>query len=80
MHNNPLPDTGFCRERQILGDPNASPPVPPILPISRSAWWEGVRAGRYPKPVKLGPKTTVWRVEDIRALLDRVSAGEGATA
>lgn len=78
MHQ--LPQTGFCRERQILGDLKASPPVPPILPISRSAWWGGIRAGRYPKPVKLGPKTTVWRVEDIRALLERVSAGEGATA
>ncbi|HXD35423.1 MAG TPA: AlpA family phage regulatory protein, partial [Rhodanobacter sp.] len=33
-------------------------------------WWNGVRSGRFPKPVKLGPRTTAWRVEDIRALID----------
>lgn len=41
-----------------------------LIPISRSAWWEGCRTGRYPKPVKLGPRTTVWRVEDIRAFIE----------
>jgi len=40
-----------------------------LLPISRSTWLNGVREGKFPKPVKLGPKTTVWRVEDIRALI-----------
>lgn len=40
-----------------------------LLPISRSTWLQGVRTGKFPKPVKLGPKTTVWRVEDIRALI-----------
>src|SRR5689334_4329200 len=42
------------------------------LPISRSAWWAGVSAGRFPKPVKLGPRITAWRADDIRALLDGV--------
>jgi len=27
-------------------------------------------SGRYPKPVKLGPRTTAWRVSDIRALIE----------
>lgn len=40
-----------------------------LLPISRSTWLNGVRSGKFPKPVKLGPRTTVWRVEDIRALI-----------
>ena len=30
----------------------------------------GVKSGRYPLPVKLGPRITAWRVEDIRALID----------
>ena len=30
----------------------------------------------YPKPVKLGPRTTAWRVEDIRELIERLSNGE----
>jgi len=66
---NQLPETGFARLRQIVGDQKASPPLPPIVPVSRSSWWAGVRSGKYPKPIKLGPRTTVWRVEDIRALI-----------
>jgi predicted DNA-binding transcriptional regulator AlpA len=30
-----------------------------------------VKSGRFPQPVKLGPRITAWRVEDIRALIDR---------
>lgn len=63
-----LPETGFLRLPQIIGDPKADPPIPPIIPVSKSSWWEGVKSGRYPKPVKLGPRTTVWAVEAIRAL------------
>ena len=44
-----------------------------IVPISKSAWWEGCRTGRYPKPIKLGPRTTVWRAEDITAFINRVN-------
>jgi len=40
------------------------------LPISKSSWWAGVKAGRYPAPVKLGPRITAWRVEDILALME----------
>jgi len=57
-----LPETGFLRLSGIL------PPKGPI-PVSKSTWWQGVKAGRFPKPVKLGPRITVWRVEDIRALI-----------
>lgn len=69
----PLPAAGFLRLPQIVGDPEAVPPIPPVYPISRSSWWAGVKEGRYPKPVKLGPRTTAWRVEDIRALIERVA-------
>lgn len=68
-----LPETGFLRLRQIIGDPKADPPVPAIIPVKKSCWWEGVRTGRFPKPVKLGPRVTVWRVQDIRALIASVS-------
>lgn len=39
------------------------------VPIGRSTWWEGVKSGRFPQPIKLGPRITVWREEDIEALL-----------
>jgi prophage regulatory protein len=68
-----LPETGFLRLRQIIGDPKADPPVLAIIPVKKSCWWEGVRTGRFPKPVKLGPRVTVWRVQDIRALIASVS-------
>ena len=44
-----IPSFGFLRLPQILT----------IFPISRSAWWEGCRTGRYPKPIKLAPRTTM---------------------
>lgn len=68
-----LPQTGYLRLSQILGQPATpkSPAIPALIPISKSTWWAGVRSGRYPKPVKLGDRITAWRVEDIRALIER---------
>lgn len=68
-----IPATGFLRDRQIVGDPKADPPIPAILPIGRSTWWAGVRSGRFPQPVKLGPRTTAWRASEIRDLVERLS-------
>jgi predicted DNA-binding transcriptional regulator AlpA len=56
-----LPETGFVRLPQILT----------LIPISRSAWWAGIRKGKFPQGIKLGSKTTVWRAEDIRHLIER---------
>ena len=69
-----LPETGFLRLRLLIGDPKADPPVPPLIPVSRSTWWAGVASERFPQSLKLGPKTTVWRVEDIRSLISNVEA------
>ena len=49
------------------------PQVLNLIPVSRSAWWAGCKNGRYPKPVKIGPRTTAWRAEDIKALLRKLS-------
>ena len=68
-----LPEVGYVRLAQIIGNAKARPPIPPIIPVGKTSWWAGVRAGRYPKPVRLGPRTTAWRVEDIRALIDRTT-------
>jgi len=58
-----LPAVGYVRLPLILE----------IFPISKSTWWEGCRSGVFPKPVKLGPRTSAWRVEDIRALMERIN-------
>jgi predicted DNA-binding transcriptional regulator AlpA len=70
MTNNPLPQTGYVRLTQIIGKPLADPPIPAVIPVSKSTWWQGVKTGRFPKPIKIGPRITVWRVEDIRALIE----------
>ena len=41
------------------------------LPISKAAWWQGVAEGRFPQPIKLGPKTTCWRESEILALINK---------
>lgn len=61
---------GFLRLPQIIGKPTANPPIPPIIPVSATSWWNGVKSGKYPKPIKLGPKTTVWRASEVLALVN----------
>ncbi len=58
----PSPPAGFLREPQVLA----------LFPIGRTTWWRGVKEGRYPQPVKLGPRTTAWRRSDIDALLAKL--------
>lgn len=60
----------FLRINEIIG------PSGP-LPISRSSWWAGVKSGRYPKLVKLGPRITAWRASEIRELIENFK-GEAA--
>lgn len=61
-----LPAEGYVRLKQILG------PEGPV-PVGKSTWYAGVKSGRFPQPVKLGPRTTAWRVADIRALFSSKS-------
>ncbi len=59
-----LPQTGFLRLPEILR----------FIPIGKSTWWAKVKSGEFPKPCKLGKRTTAWRAEDIKALIDSFSA------
>lgn len=47
-----------------------------IVPVSRSAWYEGVKTGKFPPPIKLGPKTPAWRPRDIHKLIDSLTPTE----
>ncbi|NBX53262.1 MAG: AlpA family phage regulatory protein [Proteobacteria bacterium] len=60
-----LPETGFLRLPAILQ----------IFPIGKSTWWAGVKNGKYPKPIKLSKRTTAWRVEDIKNLIEGYKKG-----
>jgi prophage regulatory protein len=55
-----MPATGYMRQSQL---------IPAIFPFSSATLWRMVKAGTFPQPVKLGPRITAWRVEDIRELL-----------
>lgn len=61
-----LPETGFIRLPQILC----------LIPIGKSTWWAWVASGKAPAGIKLGRKTTAWKVEDIRQFLQKLSGGE----
>lgn len=100
MTKNRLPETGFLKERQILGQrevtkeeaeqnrreaaeaiergkkPNRKPKrprsaIPPIVPVSKTTWWDGIRSGRFPAPEHIrGGRGAFWRVERIRELIE----------
>lgn len=64
--NPKLPQTGFLRLPDVLK----------IIPVGKSTWWAGIQTGRFPKGVKLGPRTTAWRCEDIRQLLNDLNSND----
>jgi predicted DNA-binding transcriptional regulator AlpA len=66
-HDIEFPKSGFVRLASILA-PNGP------IPVSKSTWWEGVKSGRFPSPLKLGPRITVWRAEDIHELIAKGAA------
>lgn len=55
-----LPKEGYVRLPQVLA----------VIPVCKSTWWAGVKSGKFPKPVKLGPRTTAWKVNDLRSLIE----------
>ncbi|MBN4073305.1 AlpA family phage regulatory protein [Mariprofundus ferrooxydans] len=64
--NKIIPSIGFMRLPAVLA----------VYPVSKTTWWAGVKSGRYPQSIKLGPKTTAWRVSDIVRLIDKMSGGD----
>lgn len=54
-----LPPEGFVRLPVVLA----------VLGIGKTSFLARIREGKYPKPVKLGPRISAWRVEDIRAII-----------
>jgi predicted DNA-binding transcriptional regulator AlpA len=57
-----IPEIGFLKLAQVLG----------LIPLGRTSWLNGVKSGKYPKPVKIGARSVAWKVEDVRALVERL--------
>jgi len=53
-----LPDNAIIRLPDVLR----------LYPVSKSHWWQGIKDGKYPQPVKLGLRARGWRIGDILAL------------
>ena len=64
-HNNKytFPETGFVRLKDVLK----------VIPLGKSCWFEGVKSGRFPKPVQLSARCTAWRAADIQGLIESIS-------
>ena len=69
-----LPETGFLTLSQICRVRNSNQDTAPLIPISDKTWYERVKKGVYPKPIKHG-KSSFYRVEDIRKLLLDIESG-----
>lgn len=54
------PVSGFLRLEQVLQ----------LIPVSKATWWNGCRTGQFPKPYKLAPRVTAWKVSDIQNCID----------
>lgn len=81
MSKHSLPETGFLKLSQIIGQKAEQGKykrdrevIPALIPVSRGTWLAGVKTGKYPQPVKLGERSVAWRVEDIQALIDELGA------
>ena len=68
---NRISEDSFYRLKQIVGDKKNE--ILPFIPVSPSTWWLGVKSGRYPKPIKLSEKVTVWRGSDLLDLVEGVN-------
>lgn len=44
------------------------------IPISKSSWFAGIKAGRYPKGYRLGVRVTVWRSDEIDRLINECAS------
>ena len=61
-----LPDSAYIRDSQLVQSPKR-PGVPAPLPFSAPTLWRKVKAGTFPKPVKLSERVTGFQVGAVRA-------------
>lgn len=70
---NSRPDVRLLRLDQIIGVGNP-------IPISRSAFYAGVRKGVYPKPYKPSARTSLWKAHEIQAAIEALRTADGGAA
>ena len=68
----------WLRLDEIVGDRSASPPIEPIIPVSRSTIYRLIAAGRFPAPVKPLPTISLWSRDEVRLALRKWGQDENA--
>lgn len=53
--------TGFLREKHVLQ----------LVPVAHSTLWAWVREGKFPAPLKLSDRITVWRSSDVQSFISQ---------
>lgn len=56
-----LKERSFLREKHVRQ----------LIPVAHSTLWAWVRSGRFPSPIKLSDRITVWRSADIQKFIDQ---------
>ncbi|QRR36474.1 AlpA family phage regulatory protein [Hydrogenophaga sp. YM1] len=56
-----MPQAGYIRQAGLLK----------VLPISSATLWRWVNKEAFPKPVKLSPRITAWRVDEVQRWLEK---------
>ena len=51
---------GFIRQKSLLS----------LVGFSAPTLWRKVKAGTFPRPVKLGQNMTAWRYEEVQAWME----------
>jgi len=69
--SNNLPENGLLRIWQIIGSKKRN--IPPILPISRSTFYAGIKSGKFPRPILIGSRIACWDVNQIRKIIERAT-------
>lgn len=67
----------LVRLREIIGDSRCDPPVRGLLPMSRACFYQRVKQGKYPPPVKLG-RISAWRLSSILEIIEAAEANRAA--
>lgn len=77
MHTSRIDPNGLYRIKSIVRCKGGGSP---IIDVSAATWWAGVKSGRFPKPIHLGPRITCWRGSDLLALIEAAGTADGQAA
>jgi len=48
------------------------PQVLEIVPVCPATIWNWAKAGKFPQPIKLGPRTTAWKESEVLAHVEQL--------